>query len=655
MEVRDCKRLLRAGAGALGVLLVLALGAVQPDPAFAGPGTTETPGSVTDQSLTTLPGQKISGVRAARLDASDAPSIAQFSARRPPQVRGLLLAQARSEHSAAAAASALIPFLPAPATQLQSIAPQVAAATASADSAGAASLPSTLGREINALRDDPETEDEIDAQPRRRAAFQSAMQRAAANSALALRGTNSSSFQSSTSQQRFGPGSPGSMTDPFGDGMKQAAEAVSLIPGLSISSASLFAGYSSNAIPAGRLASLGALGGDLGADYDFGAQATFSYANRGRGSMFSVDYTPSRLQRVNLDQWSTTNHTLNVSASKELGAKWTTRLRANGGYNGLEQYWLEPAILHYPANPPATLDELYDAAAAGELTDEEFASVLTGAPVVDDPGGRQLDLGKVLTYGLSAGASYAYSPRWTFDFSGGISSSSLTNEPQARPGSLGAFYLRDSRREYGGASLSYRLSPRTSIAVSNATSVARSDYADTVSTNTMGTIQQRLTRSLRYHVGLGVGAVDWSRAVLVSNQSNLRYTWIANGGFDYTYGAHVFSFDTSRSAGDVIGLGARTTTQAQAQWQWASRRSTWLANAGIGIMRLSQGGGGQLLTRALNSDIYSAGFGRRLSASTLMRTDYYYGRYVSPYQGLFSNAEIQRLQVSLMWRPTERR
>ena len=55
------------------------------------------------------------------------------------------------------------------------------------------------------------------------------------------------------------------------------------------------------------------------------------------------------------------------------------------------------------------------------------------------------------------------------------------------------------------------------------------------------------------------------------------------------------------------------------------------------------------------SNLYSAGLSRRLAPSTTFQTDYYYGDYVSPYDGVVSNMAVHRVQLSLIWRPVEQR
>ncbi|MDA0206412.1 MAG: hypothetical protein O3A53_10040 [Acidobacteria bacterium] len=63
----------------------------------------------------------------------------------------------------------------------------------------------------------------------------------------------------------------------------------------------------------------------------------------------------------------------------------------------------------------------------------------------------------------------------------------------------------------------------------------------------------------------------------------------------------------------------------------------------------------QQLGRDFASDLYSAGLSRRLTPSTTFRSDYYFGEYVSPFSGVASNISLHRLQMSLVWRPVERR
>ena len=103
-----------------------------------------------------------------------------------------------------------------------------------------------------------------------------------------------------------------------------------------------------------------------------------------------------------------------------------------------------------------------------------------------------------------------------------------------------------------------------------------------------------------------------------------------------------------------MGFGSRTTAQANLNWGWQPRFSPWGANAGMAFSR-SDFGVGSPLGRTFSSDLYSAGMSRRMTPSTVFRTDYYYGEYISPFSGVVSNMSLHRLQMSLAWRPAEQR
>lgn len=167
-------------------------------------------------------------------------------------------------------------------------------------------------------------------------------------------------------------------------------------------------------------------------------------------------------------------------------------------------------------------------------------------------------------------------------------------------------------------------------------------------------VRQRLTRNWNYQVGAGVGTIrflEWSLGEIPSDDS---MTWTANGSLNYTKEGHVVSFRARRAVGDQLGIGSLATINAGVTWAWQSARSPWGANAGLSFSR-SEYDNALLLSRGIKSDLYSRGISRRLTPSTSLRSDYFYGAYDSPFAGLVTNNSMHRVQMSLVWRPAEQR
>ena len=503
-----------------------------------------------------------------------------------------------------------------------------------------------VGRSLRAFTRDQEEADS--SSPRRRAAFSSAISRAAAAGALTSTNPNVS-VTNALNPSRFIPTTNAGEFDP---GFSQSAEVLSVVPGLTLQSATIFGGYSSNSLPRGLGNGPFSLRNiQLGADYDLGASAVINYSRNGRRSLTQFSYTPSHVQRSRIPEWTTTDHRFSFNSSRDLTPRLSLQGNANAGNVGLEQSWMRPSVTR-PIEAPASFDELMERVLAGEFTDDEFAAILTGSPVVDDPGGLERELLRIFSVSAGVRASYAYSRRLTFHLGGNAASNTLLGDHQ-RPGSSGPRYLDYTRTNRAHVTADYRLSSRTRISFAHATRFTDSTLVKSTSQNPTVSLSQALSRHWMYEVGAGVGMIHFDES---SSRFDLAdtTTWTAQALLGYTTGAHQFNLSARRQVGDPMGFGSRSTAQANLMWAYQPRFSPWGANAGIAFSRTDFGAGARF-GRGFSSDLYSAGLSRRLTPSTTLRSDYYFGEYVSPYSGVASDMSLHRLQMSLMWRPVEQR
>jgi len=524
------------------------------------------------------------------------------------------------------------------------------------EEAGAQADPNTVdGRALRA------------APPERR--MRNAMHRVAASTAATL--STQASFTDSTSPSRF---TPGAAADAFDRGFNEAAEAVTMVPGVRLESVSLGMGYSSNGIPGSAFSGFGPA---VGSDYDTNISATFSARHRGRTSQFALTYTPNHQRRARLSEWNTTNHRLSLSTNKELGRRWAVGATANVNEGAAQQFAIEQPIFRTLTDTPDSLEGLFEAVRNGQMTDEEFASALTGTPIVVRPAQRRLGLARILSLNTRANASYTYSPRVSFDFSGGISTFRLTDNSFRE-----TFRADDSRlainsfvAKNASASANYRLSARRSVSLRENLFFreARGPFGGSRASTTSVAYQERLGRSWSYGVSAGLGLFTGGRPLLEAStpvtasgdprvNDGMRSTWVASGNLGYRLRDHSFSFSAGRRVNDAVNVVGGAAINAGANWNWSPRRAAWSMNAGAAYfqtgralardarsLELGRGFGG-LEARMLN-----AGFSRRLTTTTAFQTNYQYGRYSSPFQGLFNNRAIQRVQVSFVWRPVAER
>ena len=444
----------------------------------------------------------------------------------------------------------------------------------------------------------------------------------------------------------------------LGSGLDRAAQAVAVVPGMRLENVSLSAGYSSNGLPGAR-SIYGAQSG-LGGDNDFRGEATLAYRKRFRTSSFNFSYTPSRVQRTNFSQWNSTDHVVGLEYQRQFGRRWGLAFNGGAANTGLEQFWFRRPTLRRIENPPTTFDELLQRVDAGEFTDDEFASILTGAPIVDDPGGRELDLSRVRSLNSTLSMSYAQSARSTITFGGGISE---FNSP-FRTGltdSSDRTQVNNISRQHVFAQSEYRVNAGTTAGARYTGSQNSSTLGDAQAHSSVFFMRKRLSRfwTAAFEGGIGATNLDETSGVFRGLQSaklGARATWVAGGSLDYRYGGHSLTGSFQRRVGDPLGLAARSTLLGSFQWQWTNPRMPWVFTGGASYQ--SSDFGFTVFddtSLALETSLVQGAVTRRLSPSTAFTTGYYFGRFNSPLRGLLTSTAVHRVQATFLWRPVEPR
>ncbi|MCB1018404.1 MAG: hypothetical protein KDC27_00680 [Acidobacteria bacterium] len=438
--------------------------------------------------------------------------------------------------------------------------------------------------------------------------------------------------------------------DTLGSGLDQVGQAVSMIPGLRLENVALSAGYSSNGLPGAQ--SLYA--GRLGSDADLNATATLAYRKRFRSSSFGLTYTPMRSQRMNFTEWNSTDHMLGFNMDRQLGRRWGLALRGGASNTGLEQFWFRQPVFHRIENPPTTLEELLARSEAGEFTDDEFASLITGAPVVDDPGGRELALTRVNGLNAAVTASYAHSARSTYSF--GVNGSSYRSSRIFGNTNGQGLFVRNIQSEGAFFDGSYRWSPSLTTGFRYNMMNNDSNLGQSLAHSASFYVQKRLNRFWSAEGSVGGGVVDFNQegGLALYQAAGTRPTWVSEGSVNYHYSGHQFEIFGRRRVGNNLGLSASTSTSTGLSWQWRTPRLPWAFN-GTATYARSDWGFAAIngSSTAFESSLLQAGVTRTLSPSTAFTTGYYFGRYSSPLQGLFQGTQIHRVQATFMWRPVE--
>jgi len=236
------------------------------------------------------------------------------------------------------------------------------------------------------------------------------------------------------------------------------------LAGVHIVGGSVFGGYSSSAYPQGGL-NLGLAPGatNLGGDATYGATASVGWQLHRAQTNLSVLYSGSYGGEVRYSNLNAYNQSLSFSANRALTPKLTFTLSAAGVDNSVAQYLFQPSSLSVLTQTPATFDDLAAAAAVGQFSSSQVASMLTGAPLMQLPGRSLLAATRILSYSAQAGLDYALSSRMHLHFAGfaAAGQNRLSGDQQntapanyVMPRSLGA---------NAGIGTTYSLSPRTTV------------------------------------------------------------------------------------------------------------------------------------------------------------------------------------------------
>jgi hypothetical protein len=428
----------------------------------------------------------------------------------------------------------------------------------------------------------------------------------------------------------------------FGEPFSPANALVTRVPGLRIEQVVLFQGFSSNSYPFGR-SRVGFIDPNLGYDLDVGALATVSWTRSRPTSSFQMRYTPSHVSRLRISEWNTTGHQLGLSANKRF-ARMSLSAGTNAGVRGLPQVLFTPAVLRGVPEAPGSFDDLVAAAGDGQLSSDEVASVLTGAPVVESHSKTKFDQGQVLATSAHAGMSYSHSPRLSSDYDVRINRFQTLSLPETDDTVVGLRGLHEATSMGASAGLSYQASPSTTYGVNSTLGRSYSTVRRTTSLNTMGTVRHRLGRNWSVTGGAGVGTVSEPQRLEELGQ---RSTWIVKGAADYTGRAHAVRVSASRTAGDTLGLGGRTSQNVSANWRWARPGSEWGLYGRAQWYDISIGN----VQRGTRGALVGAGLTRRLTRETSFQADYSYQSFQSPFRGVVSNLSGHRIQMSWVWRP----
>ena len=418
--------------------------------------------------------------------------------------------------------------------------------------------------------------------------------------------------------------------------------------GLHVYRISVFSGYSSSAYPliSGQALSIGA--GDLGSDVNYGARVTLGWQHRAERTSMSFRYSGTYDGMARYSNLNAFNHSLSLSASRRVGRKWTVNLSGSAEDSTFAQFLYQPARLSVVSQAPDTFDDLAAALSVGQFSNDQIASMLTGAPVLESPA-RSLLLGsRILSYAVQTSLNYAHSPRLNFHVSsfaaGGQHGTENRLDSQSQNGFAQQNYVMPrSLGGSGGMGLSYSLSPRTQVGVDVEENRVLNRSPSSYGTTATASLGRKMGRRwlLRVYGGPSVLQV----ATQSFQPQNTRQT-VGGGSLAYrTYG-HTFVGSYDRSSFDTYGFAVGANTTVMGSWTWRRPGNRWQVFATFGQQQLRNTG-----FASISGWQASGGWSESLNARTILTAQYVYLSSAGNYLGNFNSLAVHSIRVSLGWTP----
>jgi hypothetical protein len=395
--------------------------------------------------------------------------------------------------------------------------------------------------------------------------------------------------------------------------------------------------------PSGQNGFVLPLAGTLRADEIFGGGVSVGWSHPGQRSNLSFTYTANYIGRVRYSDWSGLNQSLSLSASRHLSPNWTLGLSGASSISTYDQLLFSPTLFGSLAAAPATFDELSSAVLGGKFTNDQLASLLTGAPTIESPASTLLFGNRMFSSYGTGSLSYAYSRRLTIGVSLGVSQTQHLNDKQ-NPNAPQYVYL-SPRAVMGSANVnvSYSMSPRTQMGFSLSTSRGFSQIQQAYTSSASAYIGRTIGRSWFAQVHGGAGFVTNIRS-----QYPVHYgtSPVAGASLGYKLRSQTFMAAYDRMISQAYGVGAADTTTINAAWQWRRPGRRWGLSSSYMREQFRNG-----IFNNIDGWRATGGVSRFLGWHAVLEAAYSYGSYKSetplrPYQSA-QNA----VRLSVMWVP----
>lgn len=427
-------------------------------------------------------------------------------------------------------------------------------------------------------------------------------------------------------------------------------EQIQKVPGLRFESVSFFAGYSSSGVPLNNVNTLTSQDAfNLGYDIDLGVSAQMSWRQEKRRDAFIVRYSPSAAFRARFPEFNQISHSVSGDWTHTFSERIRFGLSSGARFGSFGQIFFEPPTFRVVPNPPQTLEEIIAARQAGELTDEEVASILTGEPIIADPGGEEFSNSSSFTTSVAAQLDIRKSSRLTYFVDGGVAYSRFLTGREDRDELDERTFINGGRSLRIGSGADYKLTRRTSTSAQ--VSLGRGFNTigiNTFTINPSASITRSFGRLANWNASgtFGYGRIRALGDIPIAADGR-RWLGTTTGGasVQYTRNQHAFTVSANRSVGDQLGLGSQSSDSINAGWSYAPLRAPWSLSVQGGYVR------SDLI--AFDSDLRGTrtalSYSRRITSATGVQATYSYFENRSGLIGVFNNFEQHRLQVGLVW------
>ena len=407
-------------------------------------------------------------------------------------------------------------------------------------------------------------------------------------------------------------------------------------PGLHVESLSGYAVYYSSGLPEGSVQPTGV---QLPSDLGLGGSAQLEWTHVGEKSQVLFMYTPSYTGRLRFSAWNALNHSLSFNASRHFG-RWKLGFSAAADLSNLSEFLFSPTVFAGVAAVPGTFSDLAAAVLTGTFTNAQFASLLTGAPIVQSPA-RNLFFGeRMFTSAAQTSLSYTPAPRLSVKLTASGSRSQHLSDNQG--GVQQNSYLIPMTTSAGAdLSVSYSRSPRTQLGGSVSSTRVISTIQDVYSTTAKGSLGRTMGRRWFLQLSGGVGMMTPVRNRLVLSTSPQP---VVDASLGFRTLSHTFLGSYDRTVSDSYGLGAASTSSAGGSWRWARPGRSWWIESTVGWQQLA----GSAAYGNSSGWRIEGGFGRSMGDRVALLTQYVFLHFS---QQLASIPPLSQsaVRVSMVW------